>query len=73
LRIKYDTFDMSKLKEVDDLMDERVHFGASFTRRTLSEVDERRGDTNRSLWLERLAIKELGRLKKLQGVVGGKE
>ncbi len=58
---------MSKLKQqVDevDVIEKRVHFGASFKRRTLLEVDQIRGDTNRSLWLERLAIKELERKKK---------
>ena len=57
---------MSKLKQEVDVMEdeERVHFGTSFRRRTLLELDQVRGDTNRSLWLERLAIKELERQKK---------
>ena len=30
------------------------------------EIDKARGDTNRSLWLQRLAIKELERQRKLE-------
>jgi hypothetical protein len=51
---------MSRPKSVD----ERFRFGASFARPVAFEIDKVRGDTNRSLWLERLAIKELERLKK---------
>jgi hypothetical protein len=44
----------------------------SLNESVLKAIDSVRGDTNRSLWLRRLAIKELERLKKLEEV-GGEE
>jgi hypothetical protein len=38
-------------------------FGASFPAQVVKEIDSVRGDTNRSLWLQRVAIKELERYK----------
>jgi hypothetical protein len=51
----------------------RLVFGASMPRQVVQEIDSVRGDTPRSLWLQRLATKELQRVKKenengLQGV-----
>jgi hypothetical protein len=45
---------------------QRKVFGASLPRQILAEIDRVRGDTNRSLWFQRLALKELERLKNLE-------
>jgi hypothetical protein len=42
----------------------RLVFGASMPRQVVQEIDRVRGDTPRSLWLQRLAVKELQRVKK---------
>lgn len=49
------TFKMAKSKHSDVI----VRFGTSFSRQVVVEMDKVRGDTNRSLWLQRLARKEL--------------
>jgi hypothetical protein len=51
---------MSKAKSVNG----RVNFEATMSRSVVFEIDKVRGDTNRTLWLERLAIRELQRVKK---------
>jgi hypothetical protein len=43
----------------------RLIFGASMPRQTINEIDKIRGDTTRSLWLYRAAVKELERQKKI--------
>lgn len=48
----------------------KVRFGMSFPRQILLEVDKVRGDTPRSWWLYRLAVKELERQKNM---IGGNE
>lgn len=55
LRDTGDKFNMSKTKSFV----ERYRFGTSFSRQVVNQIDNVRGDTNRSLWLERLAVKEL--------------
>ena len=42
----------------------RLVFGASMSRQTIYEIDKIRGDTPRSLWLYRAAVKELERQRK---------
>jgi hypothetical protein len=53
-------FKMSRQKNVDE-QQHLFRFGVCFPRQVISEIDEIRGDTNRTLWLKRLAIKELER------------
>jgi len=53
-------FKMSRQKNVDEQR-HLYRFGVCFPRQVISEIDEIRGDTNRTLWLKRLAIKELER------------
>ena len=43
-----------------------VDFGVSMDKSVLEGIDRTRGDTARSLWLKRLAVKELERLHKLE-------
>ena len=43
-----------------------VDFGVSLDRNVLEGIDKMRGDTSRSLWLKRLAVKELERLGQLE-------
>ena len=53
---------MAKSKHSDAI----VRFGTSFPRQVVVEMDKVRGDTNRSLWLQRLARKELQWLKMIE-------
>jgi metal-responsive CopG/Arc/MetJ family transcriptional regulator len=53
---------MSKQK----ILKNNQHFGASFSRQIVQEIDKVRGDTNRSLWLQRAAEMELARQKNEQ-------
>ena len=53
---------MAKSKHSDVI----VRFGTSFSRQVVVEMDKVRGDTNRSLWLQRLARKELQWLKMIE-------
>lgn len=46
--------------------DKALDVSISMNESILKAIDATRGDTNRSLWLRRLAIKELERQKKLQ-------
>jgi hypothetical protein len=43
-----------------------VGFGISMESQVLKDIDRIRGDTNRSLWLKRLAVRELESLKNKQ-------
>jgi hypothetical protein len=47
-------------------LDRIVGFGISMESQVLKDIDRIRGDTNRSLWLKRLAVRELESLKKEQ-------
>ncbi len=51
-------------------LDRALDVSVSINESILNAIDAIRGDTNRSLWIRRAAIKELQRLKELQ--TGGK-
>ena len=52
-------------KKVDQ-RDRALDVSISINESILNAIDSIRGDTNRSLWLRRLAVKELQRLKEHQ-------
>jgi hypothetical protein len=63
---------MSELKRVER-DGNKYRFGASFPSHIITEIDRVRGDTPRSWWLYRLAIKELERQKNLKGGAAAEE
>jgi hypothetical protein len=50
-------------KEANQQRDKALDVSISINESILRAIDSIRGDTNRSLWLRRLAVKELQRLR----------
>ena len=54
------------LSNKTDRLDRALDVSVSINESILNAIDGVRGDTNRSLWIRRAAIKELQRLKQMQ-------